>query len=73
MDAAYCYGVPPVQLRDRWQEAHDLILKAWDAEEPFAFNGRYTKLRNVNIWPQPIQKPHPPIWVLAAGVSRPGS
>ena len=67
MDAAYCYGVPPVQLRDRWQEAHDLILKAWDAEEPFAFNGRYTKLRNVNIWPQPIQKPHPPIWVPGGG------
>ena len=41
MDAAYCYGIPPVQLRDRWQEAHDLILKAWDAEEPFAFYGRY--------------------------------
>ena len=67
MDAAYCYGVPPAQLRARWQEAHDLILRAWREPEPFAFNGDYTQLRYVNVWPQPIQKPNPPIWVPGGG------
>ncbi len=63
MDTNYCYGQNPVTLREKYREAHDLIIKAWAAREPFAWNGKYTKLRYVNIWPQPIQKPHPPIWV----------
>ena len=35
--------------------------------EPFAFNGRYNKLRHVNIWPRPIQQPHPPIHIPGGG------
>ena len=38
-----------------------------DGREPFAFNGRYNKLRYVNIWPKPIQKPHPPIHIPGGG------
>ncbi|MQA17885.1 MAG: LLM class flavin-dependent oxidoreductase, partial [Pseudonocardiaceae bacterium] len=30
--------------------------------EPFAFNGRFTQLRYVNLWPRPVQA-LPPIWV----------
>ncbi|HEX2489239.1 MAG TPA: LLM class flavin-dependent oxidoreductase, partial [Blastocatellia bacterium] len=63
MDTNYCYGQNPVTIRDKYHEAHDLIIKAWREREPFAWNGKYTKLRYVNVWPQPIQKPHPPIWV----------
>jgi alkanesulfonate monooxygenase SsuD/methylene tetrahydromethanopterin reductase-like flavin-dependent oxidoreductase (luciferase family) len=67
MDTNYCYGENPATLRDKYREAHDLILKAWAEREPFAWNGKYTKLRYVNLWPQPIQKPHPPIWVPGLG------
>lgn len=67
MDSTFSYGTPPDQLRDRWQEAHDLILRAWEAEEPFTFNGRYNKLRYVNLWPKPMQQPRPPIWVPGGG------
>src|SRR6185312_5487395 len=67
MDSTFSYGTQPDQLRDRWQEAHDLILRAWEADEPFAFNGRYNKLRYVNLWPKPMQKPRPPIWVPGGG------
>ena len=42
-------------------------MKAWHEREPFAFNGRYTKLRYVNIWPRPIQQPHPPIHIPGGG------
>ncbi len=33
----------------------------------FAFNGRYTKLRYVNCWPEPIQRPAPPIFIPGGG------
>ena len=55
MDSAFSYGVPPVELRDRFYEARELIHRAWKATEPFAFNGKYTKLRYVNPWPRPVQ------------------
>jgi alkanesulfonate monooxygenase SsuD/methylene tetrahydromethanopterin reductase-like flavin-dependent oxidoreductase (luciferase family) len=66
MDSAFSYGVPPIELRDRFQEARELILRGWAASEPFAFNGKYTKLRYVNPWPRPIQE-HVPIWIPGSG------
>lgn len=69
MDANFCYGTPPGLLRDKYSEALDLIKRAWTATEPFAFNGRYTKLRYVNTLPRPLQQPHPPIWIPSGGGS----
>ncbi len=59
MDTNYCYGQIPALTREKYSEAHDLIKRAWNEPEPFAFNGRYNKLRHVNIWPRPIQNPMP--------------
>ena len=67
MDTNYGYGQTPATLRDKYREAHDLIVRAWTDPEPFAFNGKYTQLRYVNIWPRPMQKPHPPVWVPGGG------
>ena len=67
MDTNYCYGQIPALTREKYKEAHELILRAWHEREPFAFNGRYTKLRYVNIWPRPIQQPHPPIHIPGGG------
>jgi alkanesulfonate monooxygenase SsuD/methylene tetrahydromethanopterin reductase-like flavin-dependent oxidoreductase (luciferase family) len=67
MDTNFAYGVVPATLRERYWEAHDLIIQAWTRPETFAFNGKYTQIRYVNIWPRPIQKPHPPIWVPGGG------
>lgn len=67
MDANFAYGQTPVTLRDKYQEAHDLIVKAWTEPEPFAWNGKYHQLRYVNVWPRPIQQPHPPIWIPGGG------
>jgi alkanesulfonate monooxygenase SsuD/methylene tetrahydromethanopterin reductase-like flavin-dependent oxidoreductase (luciferase family) len=66
MDSAFSYGVPPVELRDRFYEARELITRAWKATEPFAFNGKYTKLRYVNPWPRPVQQ-EVPIWIPGSG------
>ncbi len=67
MDANLCYGITPIEHRERYYEAHDLIMKAWSAKEIFAWNGKYFKLPMVNLWPRPIQQPHPPVWVPGAG------
>jgi alkanesulfonate monooxygenase SsuD/methylene tetrahydromethanopterin reductase-like flavin-dependent oxidoreductase (luciferase family) len=67
MDTNYCYGENPATLREKYREAHDLIRKAWASREPFAWNGKYTKLRYVNLWPRLIQQPHPPIWIPGLG------
>lgn len=67
MDTCFAYGMNPSQLRERYHEAHDLIVKAWTEPDPFAWNGRYQQLRYVNPWPRPVQKPHPPIWIPGGG------
>lgn len=67
MDTCFAYGQNPATLRARYHEAHDLILRAWTTDETFTFNGEFTKLRYVNVWPRPVQKPHPPIWIPGGG------
>ena len=53
----------PVYNRSRFQEAHDLIIKAWTTPGPFRWEGEHFSYRIVNPWVLPIQKPHPPIWI----------
>lgn len=60
-------NVNPAFNRERFQEAHDLIVKAWTTPEPFSWEGRHYQFRYVNVWPQPYQQPHPPIWVSGVG------
>jgi alkanesulfonate monooxygenase SsuD/methylene tetrahydromethanopterin reductase-like flavin-dependent oxidoreductase (luciferase family) len=67
MDTCYAYGTNPSQLRQRYHEAHDLVIRAWTEKDTFAFNGRFNQQRYVNIWPRPVQNPHPPIWVPGGG------
>jgi alkanesulfonate monooxygenase SsuD/methylene tetrahydromethanopterin reductase-like flavin-dependent oxidoreductase (luciferase family) len=42
-------------------------MKAWTSREIFPWNGKYFQLPYVNLWPRPIQQPHPPIWVPGSG------
>ena len=67
MDTCYAYGQNPSLLRERYYEAHDLVVKAWTEPDTFAFNGRFNQQRYVNIWPRPIQQPRPPIWIPGGG------
>ena len=67
MDTNFCYGQIPALTRDKYLEAHELIMRAWHEDEPFAFDGKYNQLRYVNCWPKPIQRPNPPIYVPGGG------
>ncbi|MFN0147808.1 MAG: LLM class flavin-dependent oxidoreductase, partial [Dehalococcoidia bacterium] len=48
---------------ERFQEAHELIIKTWTDPGPFRWEGRHYQMRYVNPWAKPFQKPHMPIWV----------
>jgi alkanesulfonate monooxygenase SsuD/methylene tetrahydromethanopterin reductase-like flavin-dependent oxidoreductase (luciferase family) len=58
----YSYNINPTVSRERFQEAHDLIVQAWTRPGPFMFEGEHYNYNYVNIWPRPIQQP-PPIWL----------
>jgi alkanesulfonate monooxygenase SsuD/methylene tetrahydromethanopterin reductase-like flavin-dependent oxidoreductase (luciferase family) len=60
-------GVNPAFSHERFHEAHDLIVKAWTTSGPFEFEGDHFRLRYVNLWPRPYQKPHPPVWIPSMG------
>ncbi len=55
-------GLNPTENRERFEEAHDLIIKCWTTPGPFRWEGKYFHHRIVNPWVLPMQKPHPPIW-----------
>jgi alkanesulfonate monooxygenase SsuD/methylene tetrahydromethanopterin reductase-like flavin-dependent oxidoreductase (luciferase family) len=68
-DAAISNAVVPLEQRERFREALSLVIKAWSAKEVFAWNGKYYQLGMVNLWPRPIQQPHPPIWIPGSGIT----
>lgn len=61
------HSINPTRSRDRFVEAHDLIIKAWTAAEMFQWISPNYEYRYVNIWPRPLQEPHPPIYIPGAG------
>lgn len=63
----YSFSINPAVARERFQEAHDLVIKAWTEPGPFEFIGKHYRIRYVNPWPKPIQKPHPEVWIPGVG------
>jgi luciferase family oxidoreductase group 1 len=57
-------GLELESARTRWEESVDIILKALHGE-PFSYSGKLFKIPETTVFPQPAQKPHPPIWVTA--------
>jgi natural product biosynthesis luciferase-like monooxygenase protein len=48
----------------RLPEALDIIMRAWSGEE-FAWQSENYRFPRLRIYPQPLQQPHPPIYVTA--------
>ena len=63
----YSYQINPTYAREKFREALDLILAAWTRPGPFLWKSKHYFFRQVNPWPTPMQKPHPPIWIPGAG------
>jgi alkanesulfonate monooxygenase SsuD/methylene tetrahydromethanopterin reductase-like flavin-dependent oxidoreductase (luciferase family) len=61
----------PAFNRERFVEAHDLIVKSWTVAGPFRWDGEHFHARVVNPWVRPLQQPHPPIFM--SGITSPDS
>jgi alkanesulfonate monooxygenase SsuD/methylene tetrahydromethanopterin reductase-like flavin-dependent oxidoreductase (luciferase family) len=58
------YGIPPEESRERFEEALDFILRAWN-NETFSFDGKHFRARDLGVVPRPVQSPHPPVRIAA--------
>jgi alkanesulfonate monooxygenase SsuD/methylene tetrahydromethanopterin reductase-like flavin-dependent oxidoreductase (luciferase family) len=60
------HNVPLAQSRARFEEAFDIITRAW-TEEIFSYDGVFWSYKDVALWPRPVQRPRPPIWMPIVG------
>ena len=60
------HNVPLAESRERFEEAYDIITRAW-TEEVFSYEGKYWSYSDVAMWPRPVQQPRPPVWVPIVG------
>ena len=57
------FGIDPAHKREMWLEAIEQIALML-AQHPYAgYSGKYFSMPPRNVVPQPLQKPHPPMWV----------
>ena len=54
-------GLSHEDRHPRLREALDLILKCWTSEEPFDWDGKYWRGKNIVATPRPLMKPHMPM------------
>jgi luciferase family oxidoreductase group 1 len=48
----------------RWDESIDILMKSF-AGKPFSYDGKLFQIPETSVYPQPLQRPHPPIWITA--------
>lgn len=58
------FGLDLASGRARWDESIDIILKAFGGQ-PFSYEGKFFKIPETSVFPQPVQQPRPPIWITA--------
>lgn len=58
------FGYDWSTAQKRLPEALDVILKAWSGEE-FEWQGEHYRFPKLRVYPEPRQKPHPPVYVTA--------
>lgn len=56
------FRIPTEEAAPRFEEAIDIITRAWVSNERFSFHGRFWGFDDIVVEPPTIQKPHPPFW-----------
>jgi alkanesulfonate monooxygenase SsuD/methylene tetrahydromethanopterin reductase-like flavin-dependent oxidoreductase (luciferase family) len=57
------FCIPQAEATARFDEAIDIIRKAWTTKDRFSYNGKLWHYDNIVVEPAPIQQPHPPFWM----------
>jgi alkanesulfonate monooxygenase SsuD/methylene tetrahydromethanopterin reductase-like flavin-dependent oxidoreductase (luciferase family) len=55
------FGVAPEHSREMFLEGLDILEKCFH-EESFSYEGKFWKVKDVKLYPKPVQKPRPPIY-----------
>jgi alkanesulfonate monooxygenase SsuD/methylene tetrahydromethanopterin reductase-like flavin-dependent oxidoreductase (luciferase family) len=63
------FTMPMEEADGRFEEAVAVLKRAFTSDERFSHHGTYWRLDSVLVEPQPVQRPHPPLW-MAAGTPR---
>ncbi len=58
------FGIDPSESRDRFAEALEILIKCF-TEEAVTHDGRFWSVKDVTVFPKPVQKPHPPLYMAA--------
>ena len=61
---ALTFGISLEDLRDRFKENLEVVLKAW-RDPKLHHSGRFHEFSGVEVWPRPVQEPHPTVWMAA--------
>jgi natural product biosynthesis luciferase-like monooxygenase protein len=61
---ALTFGIPLEELRDRFKEHLEVVLKAW-REPKLNHHSRLYEYTNVEVLPRPVQQPYPTVWMAA--------
>ena len=56
------FNIPYSESQGRFAESFEIVLRAF-TQDTFSFEGDYYSYHDVSISPQPLQKPHPPIYM----------
>jgi luciferase family oxidoreductase group 1 len=56
-------GISLDESRARFDEAVDILLLAFQGK-PFSYSGKHYNFGETTVFPTPVQKPRPPIWVV---------
>jgi natural product biosynthesis luciferase-like monooxygenase protein len=61
---ALTFGVPLEELRDRFKENLEVVLKAW-SDPKLSHKSRSYDYTDVAVLPRPVQEPYPTVWMAA--------
>ncbi|MBM2810269.1 MAG: alkane 1-monooxygenase [Chloroflexi bacterium] len=59
--------VGPDDTRPMVTEGVEFLMKCWTSDEPFDFQGRYWRGKDIHVLPKSFQQPHPPIAAACTG------
>ena len=63
------FCVPMEEAEARFEEALEVITRAWTTTGRFSHRGRFWQFEDIAVEPPTFQKPHPPFWMAAGSTA----
>jgi alkanesulfonate monooxygenase SsuD/methylene tetrahydromethanopterin reductase-like flavin-dependent oxidoreductase (luciferase family) len=68
-EAHLAFDSPVDTSKERFAEALEILVKAL-SEDSFSYSGAHFEIPEVSVFPKPVQRPHPPISIVAVSRER---